>query len=82
MTRVVRIAPLNALHERPTEPFRMRINEEKHKLVHTMVGSKLFWEKYLFFMQFFRLLPKISPNLGNIFIPRPSYFKVLDPPLP
>jgi hypothetical protein len=32
-------------------------------------------------MQFFRLLPKISPNLGYIFTPRPSYFKVLDPPL-
>jgi hypothetical protein len=29
-------------------------------------------------MQFFRLLPKISPNLGYIFTPRPSYFKVLD----
>jgi hypothetical protein len=33
-------------------------------------------------MQFFRLLPKISPNLGYIFTPRPSYFKVLDLPLP
>jgi hypothetical protein len=31
-------------------------------------------------MQFFRLLPKISPNLGYIFTPHPSYFKVLDPP--
>jgi hypothetical protein len=45
----------------------------------------LFWEKYRFFMQFIRPLPKISPNLGYIFIhiftPRPSYFKGLDPPL-
>jgi hypothetical protein len=32
-------------------------------------------------MHFFRLLPKISPNLGYIFTHRPSYFKVLDPPL-
>jgi hypothetical protein len=32
-------------------------------------------------MQFSKLLPKISPNLGYIFTPRPSYFKVLDPPL-
>jgi hypothetical protein len=32
-------------------------------------------------MQFFRLVPKISPNLGYIFTPRRSYFKVLDPPL-
>jgi hypothetical protein len=37
--------------------------------------------KYRCFISFFRLLPKISPNLGYIFTPRPSYFKVLDPPL-
>jgi hypothetical protein len=46
------------------------------------VRPPLIWEKYWFFMQFFRLLPKISPNLGYVFTPRPSYFKVLDPPLP
>jgi hypothetical protein len=28
-----------------------------------------------------RLLPKITPSLGYIFTPRPSYFKVGDPPL-
>jgi hypothetical protein len=35
----------------------------------------MFWEKYWFFMQLH------LPNLGYIFTPRHSYFKVLDPPL-
>jgi hypothetical protein len=45
------------------------------------VGPPPSWEKYWFFRQFFRLLPKISLNLGYIFTPRPSNFNVLDPPL-
>jgi hypothetical protein len=35
----------------------------------------------IFHAVFSAILPKISPNLGYVFTPRLSYFKVLDPPL-
>jgi hypothetical protein len=46
------------------------------------INSSPYFEKNIdISCSFFMLLPKISPNLGYIFTPRPSYIKVLDPPL-
>jgi hypothetical protein len=71
---------------RPSCLDRLLINGRRtihrHRLGSKGAPPHYFEENIDFFKQFFRLYClKISPNLGYIFTPRPSYFKVLDPPL-